>query len=117
MTGKPISNRDRFDFDRFMDSIMDLGFHEMFNALNNECLRIEASMSGRGGPQARADGAGDYVSRLKRVGFWFHNGYPPPYDGREDAVCYRIAVKLAEKGELRPESLNAHIWERLLGSR
>jgi hypothetical protein len=69
-------------------------------------------MTGRGGPQARADGAGDYVGRLKRVGFWFHNGYPAPDNGREDTACHRIAVKLVAKGQLKPEALDARRWER-----
>jgi hypothetical protein len=65
-----ITNSDRFDFDSFVDSILELDdIHEMFDALHQECRRVEASMIGRGGPQARADGGAAYVVRLKRVGF------------------------------------------------
>jgi hypothetical protein len=107
MTRKPIPNRNRFDFDAFIDSIIELDFRQMFQTLDQECKRVEASMTGRGGPQARADGGGDYVARLKRVGFWFHNGKPPPGDSREVAACRRIAVKLIEKGQMKPEVLDA----------
>jgi hypothetical protein len=105
MTKKLIPNYGRFDFDRFIDSVIDLGFAEMFQAFDGECARVEASMRGRGGPQARADGGGEYVGRLKRVMFWFHHGALADH-GVEAATCHRIAVKLVEKGHLKPEALN-----------
>lgn len=73
---KPIPNYRRFDFDAFIASLSDPGldFFRTFQAFERECARVEASMSGRGGPQARADGGGQYVARLKRVMFWFHHG-------------------------------------------
>ena len=104
MTHKLIPNRERYDFDKFIDSIIELNFHEMFETLNEECRQTEASMTGRGGPQARADGAREYVNRLKRVGFWFHNGTLVP-DGREATTCRRIAEKLIARGDLSPKAL------------
>ena len=102
---KPTPNYRRFDFDAFISSVHDLGFIEMFNALQNECARVEASMQGRGGPQARADGGADYVARLKRVLFWFHHGVLADR-GQEAATCHRIAEKLVEKKYLKPEALH-----------
>jgi len=101
---KPIPNYNRFDFDSFISSVLDLGFIEMFNALQSECARVEASMRGRGGPQARADGGADYVARLKRVLFWFHHGVLADH-GQESATCHRIAEKLVEKKHLKPGAL------------
>jgi hypothetical protein len=106
MTRKPIPNPSRFDFDGFIDSIIELDFPAMFQALDQECRRVEASMTGRGAPQARADGGGDYVARLKRVGFWFHYGKPTPGHSHEVAACRRIAIKLIEKRQLKPEALD-----------
>jgi hypothetical protein len=105
MTRKPIPNYERFDFNKFVDSVIDLGFSEMFQAFDGECARVEASMRGRGGPQARADGGGEYVARLKRMMFWFHHGALADY-GVEAATCHRISVKLVEKRQLKPEALN-----------
>jgi hypothetical protein len=105
MTRKPIPNYSRFDFDKFINSIIDLDSHEMFQALNRQCAQVEASMRGRGGPQARADGGNEYVGRLKRVMFWFHCGGLAD-NGEEAATCHRIAVKLVEKEQLKPEALD-----------
>lgn len=106
---KPTPNYRRFDFDKFIASVIDLGFIEMFHAFDRECARVEASMSGRGGPQARADGGGQYVARLKRVLFWFHHGALAD-SGQEAITCHRIAEKLVEKGQLKPEAL--HIFSQ-----
>jgi hypothetical protein len=102
---KPTPNYRRFDFDKFVASVLDLDFLEMFQAFGDECARVEASMRGRGGPQARADGGAHYVDRLKRVMFWFHHGTLAD-NGAEAATCHQIAEKLAEKGQLKPEALN-----------
>ena len=94
----------RFDFEQFVDSVMDLGFMEMFQALSEECVRVEASMKGRGGPQARADGGAEYVGRIKRVLFWFHHSALAD-TGQEAITCQRIAERLVAKGQLKPEAL------------
>lgn len=101
-----IPNRNRFNFDVFIDGIIDRDFAHMFAAIDAECRRVEESMRGRGGPQARADGGGEYVARLKRVAFWFFNGVPVP-DGYEAATCRRIAERLVAKDEIKPEALHA----------
>jgi len=68
---KIIPHPNRFNFDTCIEAIIDLGFAEMFRAIDGECGRVEAMMTGRGGPQARADGGGEYVARLKKVAFGF----------------------------------------------
>jgi hypothetical protein len=103
---KLIPNYNRFNFDAFIEGILDQNFHEMYAAINSECRRVEESMRGRGGPQARLDGGVEYVARLKRVAFWFYNGLPVP-DGREATTCRRIAERLIAKGEIKPEALDA----------
>jgi hypothetical protein len=102
---KPTPNYRRFDFDKFVASVIDFGFLEMFQAFNDECARVEANMGGRGGPQARADGGAQYVARLKRVMFWFHHSSLAD-NGAEAITCHQIAEKLVEKGQLKPEALN-----------
>ena len=103
---KPTPHYWRFDFDKFVDRVIDLGFLEIFEAFDRECARVEASMRGRGGPQARADGGYEYVARLKRVLFWLHHGVLAD-SGEEARTCHRIAEKLVEKGHFKPEALNA----------
>lgn len=63
-------------------------------------------MSGRGGPQARADGGVAYVARLKRVMFWFHSGRLAD-QGQEVATCRRLAESFVAKGQIKPEALAA----------
>ena len=106
MNRKSIPNRGRYDFDGFIDSLIDLGFHEMGAALDHECSRVEASMVGRSGPQARADGGAAYVARLKHVGYWLHQGTLAP-GRRESTACWRLAEKLVARGEFKPEALDA----------
>ena len=106
MSRKPILNRGRYEFERFIDSLIELGFSEMGEALDHECSRVEANMVGRGGPQARADGGGAYVARLKHVGHWLHQGTLAP-GRRESMACWRLAEKLVARGELKPEALDA----------
>ena len=43
------------------------------------------------------------LPRLKRVMFWFHHGVLAD-NGGEATTCYRIAQKLVEKGQLKPEA-------------
>ena len=101
-------NRERYDFDRFINSILPLSFPEMADTLNRECILVEESMVGRGGPQARADGGADYVARLKAVGYRLHCGTLVPGPGRrESSACWKLAENLVARGELKPEALDA----------
>jgi len=95
---------ERFDFDRLIETVADLGFLEMANALDNACARAEESMRGRGGPRARADGAGEYAARIKRVLFWFHHGALAD-GGAEIRTCHRLAQALVTKGHFKLEAL------------
>jgi hypothetical protein len=87
MTRKLVPNLSRFDFGRFIDSITDLNFTDMGSAVDQECKRVEASMTGRGSPQARADGGA--TMSLASL-----------------AACRQLAVKLIEKGQLKSEALD-----------
>lgn len=108
MTRTPTPNYTRFDFERFVDELLarDLSFVEFFQAFDRECGRAEQAMSGRGGPQARADGGVAYAARLKRVLFWFHHGMLGD-KGQEATTCHRLAEKLAARGDLKPAALDA----------
>ena len=107
MIRKLVGNPDRFNFDQFIEMLLTHdSLFEMSQALTQECNRVEASMSGRGGPQARADGGQRYVTRLTKVGYWFHYGRLAP-DGGEPTACRRLAEKLIAAGVLRPEALAA----------
>lgn len=104
MTRKPTPNYDRFDFGKFVNSKMDMDYHEMLRAFDQECARVEASMRGRGGPQAQVDGGRAYVARLKRVLFWLQH-FALADRGQEAPTCRKIAIKLVDKGQLKPEAL------------
>lgn len=107
MAAKLVPNYGRFDFDRFVNSVMTQGLDldEMRSAFAAECERAVSSTRGRGGPQARADGAQDYAARLRMVLFWFHH-FALANKGEEAAVCQKIALQLIEKGDLKPEALD-----------
>jgi hypothetical protein len=105
---KTTPNYRRFDFAKFVDSVIDLDFLTMAGAFNDECLRVEASMRGRGGPQARADGGAEYVACLKRVLFWFHHNALAD-KGPQAETCRRIAEMLVKKGQLKPEALDTFL--------
>ena len=102
MAKKLIPHRDRYKFDDFMRSIMELNFEEMFAAIDRECQNVERSMTGRGGPQARADGGAQYVAGLKRIANFFHTGIvPPACNLGERGFCREIARRLVAKGKLK----------------
>jgi hypothetical protein len=108
MAGKLTPNRDRFNFGRFIDSIpAHANFRQAFDAIQRECTSVERMMSGRGGPQTRADGGAHYASKLKRVANWFHTGFPPPAATADEiAACQRFAERFVATGELNPATLD-----------
>ncbi len=106
MARPPTPNRERFNFDGFIESLLDLDIEAMAAAITREYQRVDASMSGRGGPQARADGGTAYCRRLLAVGFWLHHGRLPP-DRPERGACLRLAERLVERGDLTEEALDA----------
>jgi hypothetical protein len=91
---KLVSNRERFDFHRFMSSAIAGERHEIERSLQRECVAVEDSMRGRGGPQARIDGGFEYVAKLKRILFWIGHGRLPEAQD-EAAICKRIEIHLA----------------------
>ena len=107
MSRTPISNPARFNFDGFVERVLSREGHflEIGHAFERECAQAEAAMSGRGGPQARADGGREYVARLKRVLFWFHHGALADH-GQERETCRRLAERFVASGNLKPEALN-----------
>jgi hypothetical protein len=99
-----IPHPERFDFARFIASVLDLSAYEMADAITSEAQSVEAAMRGRGGAQARADGGAAYITRLLALGFWLHHGYVRPHQP-ELAACRQLAKALIARGEMKPEGL------------
>lgn len=97
----------RYQFDRFIESIVDLDSAGMFRALEGEHSQAQSAMVGRGGPQAVVDGAGKYAQRLRGVMNWFHNGLDFNVHGSsEPLACRLLAQHLIDRGERSPDILS-----------
>ena len=99
----------QYDFDAFLDRIMNLQWHEILQAAEQECSAAESVSYGRkGAVAARAAGSTRYAEQLKELLFWLRYGQKP--SGIGDAAWRRfrlIAVHLVEIGNLKPEVLQA----------
>ena len=99
-------NSDRFDAWRFLDSVAGRSYGETRQAIDDECGRAERMVSGKGGPQARADGVVTYIGALKRILNYFHTGRPlPDASLAERKYLHGIAERGVRDGDLRPEAL------------
>ena len=105
---KLVPNRERYQFDRFIRSIADRDSPGMLRALEGEHTQAQSAMVGRGGPQAVADGAGEYALRLRGVLWWFNNAFDFNVPGlSERAACRLLAQHLIDRGELPPDILDS----------
>lgn len=101
-----VRNPHRYNFDKFIESIADLDGAGMLRHLLGEYNQAEAAMSGRGGPQARLDGVGDYAKSLKSVIMWFQTNFNFSGPGvGELGACRRLAQGLIARGELPSDFL------------
>jgi len=89
-----VPDPDVFNFNKMIDSIMDYDWPRMVRTLNHECERGEHASQL------------EYASRIRWVLHWFYHNALADGD-KERAVCYRIATRLIEKGQMKPEGLDA----------
>ncbi len=97
-----------YDFQKFIDSIKDLDYHEIMLAAQRRCHDLESISYGRkGAVRAREMGSTQLAEQLKGLLFWLRTMQKPA--GLSDghfASLRAICENLVRKGQLKPEALN-----------
>ena len=90
------------DFDKLIESIVDYDWPRMVRTLTHECERAEHLRQM------------EYAKRVGWVLHWFN--YNALADGdKERAACHRIAKRLIERGQIKPDGLDAFGEEDFTG--
>ncbi len=97
-----------YDFQRFIESVKDLDYHEIILAAQRRCHELEAISYGvKGAVRAREMGSTEVAEQLKGLLFWLRTMQKPA--GLSDghfASLRGLCENLVRKEQLKPEALN-----------